>query len=366
MYALKTIFHPFSRFLLTVFGIAFCSLLMFFLMAIYQGVSQGSVQYIRSNEADLWVLQQHTTNILRNTSILSTRVGYDLKRMEGIKSASPVIFMLASIDLPTGPASVYLAGYNEKMSIGAPPDIVSGRTITGKNQIILDKAFARKHNLEIGSMIQLMNESLEVVGLSDGTNMFVIQYAFINITTAYKLMGISNIVSCYLVLLEEGSDPIKTAEKIKGKIPGIAVYSKESFLNNNIREMESGVLGMLYAVALIGAIVLTVILSLILSVNVLENRKDYAILKAMGCPRYFIGKLVVKQAFLYSISGITMSVLLFLPLLELIKIISPEISGKTSITDILLISCCVILICLVSSVIPIQKIRNIYPLEIFK
>ena len=48
--------------------------------------------------------------------------------------------------------------------------------------------------------------------------------------------------------------------------------------------MESGIIPLLFIVTLISAIVLTAILSLILSVSILEKRRDFAIMKALGSP----------------------------------------------------------------------------------
>jgi len=50
---------------LTIGGVSLCIVLMFFLLAVYRGVADGSVEYIRRNKADLWVLQRNATNILR-------------------------------------------------------------------------------------------------------------------------------------------------------------------------------------------------------------------------------------------------------------------------------------------------------------
>ena len=52
---------------------------------------------------------------------------------------------------------------------------------------------------------------------------------------------------------------------------------------------------LLYVIAFIGAIVLTALLSLILSVYVLEQQKDYAIMKALGAPSGFIPGIVIKH-----------------------------------------------------------------------
>lgn len=56
--------------------------------------------------------------------------------------------------------------------------------------------------------------------------------------------------------------------------------------------MESGILPLLYVIALIGAVVLTVILSLLLSINILKRRKDFAVMKTLGSPQRYLPQLM--------------------------------------------------------------------------
>jgi len=195
--------------------------------------------------------------------------------------------------------------------------------------------------------------------------MFVIQYAFISIQKAWSLIGFPNIASCYLVQASPGTDPNILAGRIRAGVEGINVFDQDRFLKNNIREMESGLLPLLYTVALIGAVVLVAILSMILSVQVLERRNEFAILKALGSPPSFIPLLIIKQALILSGFGMILALILYFPLLSLIETVSPEVSASTSTFHILIVAGGVVLISLVSSILPNQKSRTIYPLEIF-
>ncbi len=366
MFALKTLLAQHLRFILTVFGIALCVILMLFLLSIYKGVSVGSVEYVRESEADLWILQRHATNILRSTSILTTYHGNVIKKVKGVKSVAPVLFILASLKMEEGPATIYLTGFDPETGIGGPPALYKGRNLTENNQIILDRSFAAKYKIDIGDRIPVKDETLTVVGLSTGTNMFVIQYAFITLKKAHSIVGFPNIVSCYQVKAEPGTDPSDIANLIMSELSDIAVFDQKSFLANNIHEMESGLLPLLYVVACIGAVVLTAILSLILSVNVLERRKDYAIMKALGSPGSFIPGTVIQQALMLAGSGVTVALILFFPLTEVVEKLSPEVSVISSLIQIIIVIAGVGLISLISSFIPIRKLSNIYPLEVFR
>ena len=366
MYAVKTLLNQYLRFIITVFGIALCVILMLFILSIYKGSADGAVQYIRSSNTDIWVLQNNATNILRNTSLLSSNYDKTLEAIEGINSASPVLFLLASVKTREHPASIYLAGYDLQSGKGGPPAIIKGNNISKDNEIVLDHSFASKYKISIGDQVFIKNDTLIVTGLSSGTNMFVLQYAFITLSKAKELFGFSGFVSVYLINTIPGAEFTDVIKNIKEKIPNSAVFDNSSFLENNNYEVKSGILPLLFVVALIGGIVLTAILSLILSVNVLEQRKDYAIMKAIGGSAGFISGMIVKQALLLALCGMTLALILFFPLCNLVERISPEISAVSSFHQVILVTIGLAVISLISSVIPGFKLRQIYPLEVFQ
>jgi putative ABC transport system permease protein len=198
-----------------------------------------------------------------------------------------------------------------------------------------------------------------------GTNAFVIQYAFITLRKAQSIIAYPGIVTCYLVSVEKGKSVSAVAEKIREELPGVAVYDHQTFINNNVHEMESGFLPLLYVIAVIGAIVLTAILSLLLSINILERRKDFAIMKALGSPNGFLPRLVIQMAFLISTAGSICAIILFFPMVQLIEKLTPEVSTQSSISQIGAVILTVGVISLLSSFISLQRLRRIYPLEAF-
>ena len=366
MYAFKTLLRQRGRFMITSLGIALCIILMLFLLAIYKGVADGSVRYIRDSDADLWILQRHTSNILRGTSLLMMNKGNIIKEIPGVKLVAPILFFSASIKMSNTSATVHLTGYDIKLRKGGPPEIFKGNELKDDNQIILDHSFAAKYKIHIGDKIPIKDDTLIVAGLSSGTNMFVYQYAFITLKKANSLVGFPGIVSCFQVKVEEGADPHIIAESIRSSVSDVAVFDRDTFLQNNIHEMESGFLPMLYVIAFIGAIVLTAILSLILSVYILEQRRDYTIIKALGSPAGYIPGIVLRLALILATSGMAIAVILFFPLIKVVEKFTPEVSAESSVGQIMAVFTGLLIISLISSFFPILSLRHIYPLELFK
>lgn len=353
------------RLCLTCTGIALCIVLMLFLISIYQGVADGSVEYIRHNNVDLWVLQENATNILRGSSILSSVHGALLKRISLIDTAAPILFILSAIRKEKQIGTVYLTGYDPSIGLGEPPRIAEGRLITSDDEIVLDRAFALKMGFRVGDYVRLKDDSLRVVGLSEGTNMFVIQYAFVTLRRAQLQIGYPGLVTTYLIRLKDGSDLPKAKEQIRDELMGVEVYDQHEFLQNNIREMESGILPLLYTIAILGTIVLTAILSLLLSINILERRKDFAVMKTLGAPSGFLPRVIVQQALFLAFFSSIFAFVGFFPIVATVELFSPEVSTRITAAQMIAMGCAVVFICILGSLISVQRLRKIYPLEAF-
>lgn len=365
MYVFKTLLSQYLRTAITITGIALCVVLMLFLLSIYKGSADGSVEYVRSSSADIWVLQNNATNILRNTSLLPAAYGSTLQSIPGVKSVAPVLFLLSSIKMPGHPASIYLTGYDLQAVNGGPPSIFKGKNVSRDEEIVLDRSFAAKYKIGVGDQVLIKNDTLIVCGLSNGTNMFVLQFAFITMKKSRELIGFPGIVSVFQINIAEGVSCSEVIKQINNKIPNVSTFDKPTFLDNNQYESKAGILPLLFVVIVIGAIILTAILSLILTVNVLEQRKDYAIMKALGSPVGFISGQVIRQAMVLAGTGMLLAIVLFFPLIRVIEKISPEISAKSSWWQVIIVMVCLFVISLISSVIPNLRLRKIYPLEVF-
>ena len=183
MYAIRILIRQPVRSVLTVGGIALCIVLMLFLLAVYRGVANGSVDYIRRNPADLWVLQKNATNILRGSSILSVSHGTLLRETRGCPAgvAGPAVpDDRLAVDEH---ATIFLAGFDPSTGAGGPPEVVEGRSVASDDEVVLDRSFAAKYAIHVGDVVRIKDDSLRVSGLSAGTNAFVVQYGFVTLRT---------------------------------------------------------------------------------------------------------------------------------------------------------------------------------------
>ncbi len=365
MYAIRILTNQPFRLFLTLSGISLCVILIMFILGVYHGVAEGSIEYIKKSNADLWVLQKNSTNIMRGTSIMPASYIDVIKEVEQIENVAPVLLFLTNIVVKGKNATVILTGYRPG-DIGGPPIIIKGRKIISNNEIVLDNSFATKHKIGIGDKIKIKDDKLDIVGLSSGTNAFVTQYAFVTLEFEQSIIEFGDLVSFFMVKVKNSESLLAVKDNIEKKLPGkISVFTYNQFLKNNIAEMEAGILPLFYSIAAIGAVVLAIILSLILSVNILERRKDFAIMKIIGSPGSFLDMLILTQALILSLVSEVIAVLLFFPLVKLIKIVSPEVTTRINSEHIIYITIIICILSILSAYFSSRRIRKIYPLEVF-
>jgi len=180
------------------------------------------------------------------------------------------------------------------------------------------------------------------------------------------LIRFPSITTCFAVKFHQDVNQSAIITNIKEELPGIEVFDHQTFLDNNIVEMETGFLPFLYLIAFLGIIVLLVILSLLLSISILEKQRDFAILKTIGAGKRFLPALVTLQAVSLSMAGNIIAILSFLPLAVVIEQLMPEISFMVKVEQFVWVLGMVFVISLISAIISGRRLRHVYPLEVFQ
>jgi ABC-type antimicrobial peptide transport system permease subunit len=360
---------------MTIGGISLSILLILFLFSIYRGVSRGSIEYIAGTKADLWVLQTHSTNILRSMSIMPESYTHPVRKVPGVRQISRMLFLLATISheqrmidhmRDSNSVSVYLAGYDRKTGLGAPSKMVEGRLPATDGEIVLDEALARRLKFQIGEYAQINDSLFRVVGICSGTNMFVIQYAFTSLTSVQALTAVPGLISAMIIQTDPSARIDSVKAGISTALPGeVAVFDQATFLANNRKEMNSGIVPLLYTNAIIGAVVLIAVLTLILVIMILERRRDLAVMKALGAPPGYLGRIVFQLAITIASLSCVVALALILPLLTAINTVSPEITGELWPSDAVFTCLVALAMGSVSAFIAVRRLRTIYPLEVF-
>lgn len=364
--AWRMIWNEKARFLITVGGVAFTVMLILFLLGIHEGAKYGATAYVRSSPADIWVCQNNSNNLLRSSSFFHSSLEAEIRQVHGVQSVSTILRLITVGNVNGRPVTIFLIGFDPASNLGAPPPPIEGTAAIGSGEILLDRAFAAKHNLTLADSIEIQGSNFRVSGIHEGTNAIVAQFAFATLEDAQRLLGFPSVISFCLVSTSTTQGAGVVAKSLKQRFPSLSVFTKEEFLENNVAEMEVGVLPVLWTIALFGASVGAAVVTLMLYGSVLEKREDYALLKAVGAGQKFVVGVVLKQSLVAATTGYLFGLVLSLMCAPLLIRLVPELALHFTWHSAAFVLTASLFIGGVGSWTPIRRLAHIYPGEAFR
>ncbi len=65
-------------------------------LGVYEGAREGATAYIAGSRADLWVSQSTSTNLLRSSSFLDSRIQAAVLQIPGVDSVESLLRLLST------------------------------------------------------------------------------------------------------------------------------------------------------------------------------------------------------------------------------------------------------------------------------
>lgn len=352
-----------GRFAITVGGIACMIVLILFLFGIYHGVAQGATGYVRSSPAGVWVSMKNSTNLLRSSSFMRSSALLPLHGIDGVHSVTGLLRLIATAEVRGEPVTLFLFGFDPASPLARP------RTIAGSAQIeagelILDRAFAAKHALALGDTLTVQGRPFRVRALSTGTNALVAQFSFMTLADAQRLLGFPGVVSFGLLGLGSTANPARVAAAVADRSERLAAFERDVFVANNLKEMETGILPVLWTIAVFSAVTGATVLTLLLYGAVQERRDDYAVLSALGASHGLLRRVVVQQAALAGVLGFGGGLGLYAACVPLLRRLVPEMELAVTLSAVGATLGAALVVSLLGSWAALRTLRGIYPAEV--
>ena len=184
----------------------------------------------------------------------------------------------------------FIVGVNDKES--GPVRLLQGRNVEDMGEIVIDNVFARKEEIGVGDTLTVAGTPLQVVGIAQGGNCFLYQYAFVTIAQARQLLGLESMVNYFLVQLAENVSPQDAVTRIEQTSSLVSAYTKEQFIANNLSLTGDNFLPILRVLEVIGVLVGAVVIGLTVYTLTVERSAEYGVLKAIGASNGTLYKTV--------------------------------------------------------------------------
>jgi putative ABC transport system permease protein len=351
-----------GRFAFTVGGLAVATLLMAFVLALYQGARDRVAAYVEDVPADIWVVRPGNESFF-NPSILSNATIAALPGIEGVETVDTLLVWSIKVRFEGGSWDTYIVGFEEG-GLGGPIEMKRGSPTPAIGEIIVDDVLARRAGIEIGDEVGVGLRSLRVSGIAKGGNLLVTQLSFVHTEEARTLIGIEGFVNFALVGAERGRAADALAA-LNG-YPGVDAYSRDTYAASSRKLLENNLLPILLVVMVLSFGVGSIVVGLTTYSSIAEREREFGVLKALGTPPAGLARIVLEQSLASSLAGFAVGMLLSLLLARATTAMVPQFVTLFALRDTAIVLALACSMSLIASLLPIVRISRIDPLSVFK
>jgi putative ABC transport system permease protein len=322
-YALQTLWHERQRYLPGVLAVAFSAVLIALQCGLLLGLFSITSLPIDHTDADIWMGAPAVLSVDLGESIRAENL-FRLQGQPGVERAEVYMQGFAYWTKPGGGRELcmVIGSRLEDDSLGRvkelTPQLRSLLTIPGN--IVVDVSDLDRLGVkEVGDKAEASGIQVRVVGLTKGVRSLAGPYVFCSVTTAQQLLHQTPDQATYvLARCKPGVDPRSVVDRLKREFrwnvegkeyDSLSAFTKAEFSLRSqmhwLTKTKAGIaLG--YAAAL-GLLVGAVVTSQTLRAATLASIKEFAVLRALGIPRWRMGLLVMGQAFWVGVIGVALA-----------------------------------------------------------
>jgi putative ABC transport system permease protein len=315
--ALKEVFRNRGRFLLVALVIALITVLVLFIAALGEGLSDANRQYVANLDAQLNVILEKSDYSI-TASRLETNTVKSVRRVEGVADAGPIYTSNSEIVSLPEPLKISMLGVEAERP-GMPP-LLEGRYFRGgeAREAVMDMSVAQRTNLQIGDEIEIRSTQgtedefykLKIVGLVDKQAYFFQPTIFVPAAT-WELMRpqpeadlnsdtpYPNIIA---VKLEDPTQVEAMKLRLMERVPNIEVADIETTINNipGYTAQQGTVQTQAVFTLLIGILVI----GGFFQIQILQKVPQIGVLKAIGSSNFVVGLSAVIQIIFVTAMGV--------------------------------------------------------------
>jgi putative ABC transport system permease protein len=318
--ALKILIHDRSTTAGAVLGVVAIIFLVGQQLSLLFGLITYMSVLVDHSGADIWILSKNTQTADASAT-LPVRYIDRIYGLPDVEWVEPIISGGGLFRNKEGrTSSVLVVGVRRPRLAGGPWDFVEG-----SSRVLLDYDGVTVDNLdlevlgnpEMQGIFEINGTRIRIVGITKGARGFAGTLLFTNMQKARQISQIppgrcSNI----LIKLKHGSELTIALSKLKMLLPQADVISSTE-LSRKTREyylFNTGIGGSFGFSTVIGLLIGIVIISLTMYTSVLNRKKDFAVMRALGGRKRDILIIVIFQSLFIAMLGIFIG-FLFLSLL---------------------------------------------------
>lgn len=359
-----------ARILVSAGGVGFAVLLILLLRSLYAGIMDASTRYVRgvdrhSDAAVIWVAQEGTPgDFFHSVSLIPEERGEEIEAVRGVVGAVPLLGRPTAFTYRGREVDFFMLGVDADVPVAAPATVERGARVPGEGEIILNRAPADDLGVGIGDTLTVVGIPLRVTGITTEGGSFLSQFAWVHYDDAEKLLQVDGVVNFYLVLAD--GDAASVADRIDTEVPGTLSMTTDEFARENTRDMQEGVLPIIWVLMFIGLGIGTLIIGLTVYTATMERRREYGVLKAIGFSNRKLVTVVWQQAIAAGAIGLVVGVGATFALAALVVRIEPLFVTSFTPFDVAFVAVAALIMSLLASLVPVRPVLHMDPAEVLR
>jgi putative ABC transport system permease protein len=368
--ASRNLLHDRLRFVATVVGIVFSIVLVTVQLGLYLGFGRMVTTMIDHASADLWIMPAGT-KCFEDPSLLDERKRFQALSINGVAQAIPVVIGFADWKIPAGGTTpVFVVGSDLRAGGLLPWNVVEGsiEALSIPGAIAVDQSYFERLGINgIGASAEIREHKVEVRAVTKGIRSFTTTpYVFTALDRARAYTGVSPSKATYfLVRLAPGADRESVQQRLKANLTDVDVLTSAEFRDRSrsFWLFGTGAGAALFAGALLGIIVGTVIVAQTLYSSTKDHLNEFATLRAMGSSSVYIHKVIICQALINAIIGFALAAGIGVIVVAATADSALPIVMTPGLTLVLLVL--TVAMCVLSAIAAIVQVTRIDPAMVF-
>ncbi len=359
------------RFVATVVGIVFSIILVNIQMGLFLSFERMVTTMIDHAPGDLWIVPLGT-KCFEDPSLLDE---HDLSRalaVAGVTRAVPIVIGFTEWAVPSGGTTpVFVVGTVAGTGSLHPWNIVDGdlAALAAPDAVAVDSTYFPRLGVErVGDKTEIRGLPARVAAITAGIRSFTTTpYVFTTLDRAQAYMGAPPTkVSYLLARVAPGADVADVRGALLKVLPGTEVLTQAEFRarSRDFWLFGTGAGAALFAGALLGAIVGTVIIAQTLYSSTKDHLNEFATLRAIGSSTWYINRIIICQALLSAVIGFALAAAAGIAVMEatartaLPIVMTPGLSAGLFLLTVLM--------CVSSSIAAVVQVSRIDPARVFR
>jgi len=359
------------RFVATVVGIVFSIVLVTIQMGLFLSFERMVTTMIDHAPADLWIVPLGT-KCFEDPSLLDEHDQAQALLVSGVTEAIPVVIGFTQWTVPSGGTTpVFIVGADTNAAGLHPWNVVEGNlgALSTPHAVAIDQTyFGRLGVSGIGDSTDIREQKAEVVAITNGIRSFTTTpYVFTSLDRAQAYTGTpSNKVSYFLVHVSRNADIESARKRLLARLSKVEVLTPDEFRSRSraFWLFGTGAGAALFAGALLGAIVGTVIVAQTLYSSTKDHLNEFATLRAIGSSSVYIHKVIISQALLSAVIGFSLAASIGLVIVMMTaKTALPIVMTLELTLGLFLLT---VVMCVASALAAIVQVMRIDPVRVLK